>query len=326
MVRLRVVAGLFGTLIAVALALAVLDWTTLARAFAQLSFRVLATAAALSLLTTLFLSIRWAVLASPPGTSFGRREFHDALVSHVFNLITPASAGADAYRVIVASDRAGGRGRAASLVILERILGIAGYAFVFHVCYAWAGLEGDAAAVFSAALPVFAALAALPFVAMLLARLIAAHTHLWLEARTPAALKAMLAGLVSVSPVRVATVLGLSILGALMWLACVTVLADAAGVGLDRAIVGMIAIVTEFSRLLPISVQGIGVREATFAILAAQAGGSSEAAFAACATAYALHFTLVAAIAFAARCSIEFLPHLASEIKQRADQFLRGVR
>jgi hypothetical protein len=88
----------------------------------------------------------------------------------------------------------------------------------------------------------------------------------------------------------------------------------------------MIAIVTEFSRLLPISVQGIGVREATFAILAAQAGGSSEAAFAACATAYALHFILVAAIAFAARCSIEFLPHLASEIKQRADQFLRGVR
>jgi hypothetical protein len=86
-----------------------------------------------------------------------------------------------------------------------------------------------------------------------------------------------------------------------MCLSCASVLANATGTGLERTVVAVIAIVTEFSRLLPISVQGVGVREATFAFLAAQAGASSEAAFAACATAYALHFALVAVNALAAR-------------------------
>ena len=326
MARLRMLAGLFGTLIAIAVALAVLDWTTLARAFAQLSFGDLAAAAALSLLTTVLLSIRWAILAAPPGMRLGGREFRDALVSHVFNLVTPASAGADAYRVMIARDREGGRGRAASLVILERLIGIGGYALIFLLCYAMAGRDGSAAAVFSASASVFALVSALPIVTLLLTRLVASHTHLWIGARIPVTLKAMLGGLVGVRPTRAAMVMGVSTLGTTTWLACVSVLVNATGVGLALAVVGMIAIVTEFSRLLPISVQGIGVREATFAFLAGQAGGSSEAAFAACATVYALHFALVALVALAARHGFEFLPRLASEMKHVADQFLRGVR
>src|SRR5712671_3888557 len=92
--RLRIIVGLCGTLIA----------AVLARAFAQLSFSVLAAATVFSLLTTLLLSIRWSVLAGPPNMLLGRREFRDALISQVFNLITPAAAGADAYRVIIAGE------------------------------------------------------------------------------------------------------------------------------------------------------------------------------------------------------------------------------
>jgi len=110
----------------------------------------------------------------------------------------------------------------------------------------------------------------------------------------------------------------------MIWLACFVVVASAVGVGIDRATVGMSAIVAEFSRLLPISVQGIGVREATFAFLAAKAGGSFEAAFAACATAYALHFALIAFVAFTVRCGI--LPRVSNEMRQLAAQFLRGVQ
>jgi uncharacterized membrane protein YbhN (UPF0104 family) len=326
MARLRMVAGLFGTLIAIAVALAVLDSTTLARAFAQLSFGVLAAAAGLSLMTTLLLSVRWAILAAPAGKRLGGREFRDALVSHVFNLITPASAGADAYRVMIAGDREGGRGRAASLVILERLIGIGCYALVFLLCYALAGRAGRAAAVFSASAPVFALVAAVPIVTLLLTRLVASHRHRWIEARIPVTLKAMLEGLAGVRPTRAAMASGVSTLGTMAWLACVDVLANATGTGLERTVVAMIAIVTEFSRLLPISVQGVGVREATFAFLAAQAGGSSEAAFAACATAYALHFALVAVIALAARHGFGFLPRLIGGMKQVTDQFLRGVR
>jgi hypothetical protein len=89
----------------------------------------------------------------------------------------------------------------------------------------------------------------------------------------------------------------------------------------------MIAIITEAARLLPIFLQGIGVREATFAFFAAQAGGGpSEAAFATCATAYALHFALVLALALAARYGFESLPRLTREARQIANQFVRGVQ
>jgi glycosyltransferase 2 family protein len=324
--RLRILAALVGTLIAVVLALSILDWASLARAVAQLSFGVLAAATTLSLLATLLLSIRWSVLAAPPNVLFGRREFRDALISQVFNLITPAAAGADAYRVVIAGDREGGRGRAAGLVILERIIGIGGYALVFVFCYAMSAAYGRPAVVFSAAVSIFAVLATIPFVSMFFARLIALHKHLWLEARLPVTIKAILAAVVGVLPARAAAALGLSILGTVMWLICLMVLGSATEIGLDHEVVGMIAIITEFSRLLPISFQGIGVREATFAFLASQAGGSSEAAFAACATAYALHFALVTVVAFAARYGFDFLPRLTREAKQVAAQFVRGLR
>jgi len=316
--RLRILAALFGTLIAVVLALSILDWASLARAVAHLSFGVLAAATTLSLLTTLLLSTRWSVLAASPNVLLGRREFRDGLISQVFNLITPAAAGADAYRVIIAGDREGGRGRAAGLIILERIIGIGGYALIFVFCYAMAAVYRRPAVVFSAAVFIFAVLAALPFVIVFFAQLIASHKHLWLEAHLPVTIKAILTAVTSVLPARAAAALGLSLLGTVTWLVCLMVLASAMEIGLDRVVVGMIAIITEFSRLLPISFQGIGVREATFAFLAAQAGGSSEAAFAACAAAYALHFALVAAVAFAARYGFDFLP--------RATQFVRGLR
>jgi hypothetical protein len=67
-----------------------------------------------------------------------------------------------------------------------------------------------------------------------------------------------------------------------------------------------LAVVTECARLLPISIQGIGVREVTFASLAAQAGVAAAPAFAACATAYALHLLLGGFIGIAARTLVDY--------------------
>ena len=50
----------------------------------------------------------------------------------------------------------------------------------------------------------------------------------------------------------------------------------------------MTTILTEFARLVPISIQGIGVREATFAELTGLAGGSPEAGFVVCALLYGI--------------------------------------
>jgi glycosyltransferase 2 family protein len=322
MARARILIGLCAALVTLAL----LDWSALTRAFAQLSGSVLTMSAALSVVTTLLLALRWSVLAGPPGIVPGRAEFRDALIAQVFNLVTPAAAGADAYRVVVGVDRAGGRGRAAGLVVLERILGVAGYSLSFLICYALAGAVGKAGLMFAAPAPIFAILAALPLVAMLFARLLAAHIHRWSRASRHATIKAMLSAAAGISSGRAAVTFALSLLAAGTWLGYAAVLAAATGVGLDQPVVGMIAIVTDFARLLPIAIQGIGVREATFAFLAAQAGGSSEAAFAACATAYALHYALVVVIVLVARYGLSALPRIASGIRQTVDQSCRGLR
>jgi uncharacterized membrane protein YbhN (UPF0104 family) len=91
-----------------------------------------------------------------------------------------------------------------------------------------------------------------------------------------------------------------------MWLLCLGIIANASGVNLPAHVIVAIAVVTECARLLPISIQGIGVREATFAALAVQAGRVGAAAFAACATAYALHFLLTGLLGIAARTSFDY--------------------
>jgi hypothetical protein len=48
-----------------------------------------------------------------------------------------------------------------------------------------------------------------------------------------------------------------------MWLLCLGITANAGGVGLPAHPIVAIAVVTECAQLLPISIQGIGVREAT---------------------------------------------------------------
>lgn len=104
---------------------------------------------------------------------------------------------------------------------------------------------------------------------------------------------------------RLCQIILLSGAATLCWLMCVVIAAGAAGLTLDLGRTIMITVATEFSRLLPISIQGIGVREVTFSWFAAAAGGSPAPAFVACATAYALHFGVVALLAIIAWLAVQ---------------------
>lgn len=64
-----------------------------------------------------------------------------------------------------------------------------------------------------------------------------------------------------------------------IWIAAVNVVATSLGLGLTLTMLGMVVILTELVRLVPISFQGIGVRELTFAFLAHLAGAEMETGF-----------------------------------------------
>ncbi len=301
MARWRSAVGWIGTVAALGIALAVLDWDALWRAFSQFSAGTLLAIAMLSVLSTLIFAARWSILIASKSL-VSRSGYIDALIGLIFNLVTPAAMGADAYRVLVADRYEGGRARAVGLLVVERLLGTAGYAAAFLLAYAWANQR-------EAVIPLFTA-TAIAMVAILLASIglvllargapfefLRRRIHVPILQRLAEAVSA--AGALSIFRLSVAS--ALSVVGVLTWLLCVVILTEAAGLALTPEIVIMIAVVTEFSRFLPISIQGIGVREATFAAIAVIAGGEAAPAFAACATAYVLHFALLAVVGFLAR-------------------------
>jgi uncharacterized membrane protein YbhN (UPF0104 family) len=301
----RVLVGLFGTLIALVLALWILDWSALLHAFARLSAGVVLLASLLSVATTLILAARWAILTAGPQESYSARGFNDALVGQVFNLITPAAVGADAYRVVVARDREGGRIRAMAMLVLERFLGFGTYALAFLVAFAIEKRDTTNPVMDSAA-TVFATM-----LVGVSAFIVAARYMRWGRIRFPdrpvfQRLREAVDNFAILPGWRLLSALALALAALVTWLLCLGIIADASGVGLRSNIIVMLAVVTECVRLLPISIQGIGVREATFASLVAQFGGAAAPAFAACATAYALHFFLGGLVGIAARTSFDY--------------------
>ena len=293
---LRTFLGIAGSAIIGAVALTLLDWTALRQAFVRLDLNSLLAAGALSSLSVAAAGARWAYLLAPPG---GRPEMANcrrALVANVFNLFTPAALGADVYRFVTADDRT----RAAGLLVIERVFGLASFGWWFLAGYFVLRARGPVSTVFAAAAITFALIAVSPVVlipAMRLSkRLLRRGDRLiflgWLSQVTAA----------SDTPVKNLLITAIfSALASGCWLAAIATISNSVGLSIPPAGIAVSAAITEVSRILPISIQGIGVREATFAWLATQLGGQAAPAFIACGIAYALQFSLVVTFAGVAR-------------------------
>lgn len=288
--RILTILGLFGTCAALGLAAVLIDWRILMDALSRLSWPSLLMAAGLSILTTLLLALRWAVLAAPPRAMPRLSDFINALIAFLFNIFTPAAFGADAYRVTTGR-RSGGRMRTAGLVGSERLMGISAYGFAYLAGFVSATAPAE---LFKLAVVPFCLLTAAPLLVLAAASFIFRRVGASDGSQRFAALWRSFAEL---SFWRVAGTWLISLAAVATWISCYLAVGEEMGLQIDAANVAMISVATEFSRLLPISIQGIGVREATFGWLATMAGGSFESAFAACAIVYAIHFALIALIA-----------------------------
>jgi uncharacterized membrane protein YbhN (UPF0104 family) len=73
--------------------------------------------------------------------------------------------------------------------------------------------------------------------------------------------------------------MGLSLLGLIIWIATVGMVALDLGLQISWLTLGMIVVLTELIRLLPVSIQGVGVREAIYAYLFTLFGQQAESGF-----------------------------------------------
>src|SRR5262249_27495268 len=148
------------------------------------------------------------------------------------------------------------RARAAGLVILERALGMAGFGLLFLIGYGASIRRAGTAPVFDvAALCIalsVAGIAAVVSAAPWLVRGAAAY----LTAPRLSWIATMIQAGAGVPTARLALAFALSLLSVAVWLGYIAVFASGAGLGMPG--LAMVTVVSEFSRLLPISIQGVG--------------------------------------------------------------------
>lgn len=279
LLRLAVSAGLL------ALAVWLMDWDGVRKALGALDGTSFVIAVALLACEFPVLGLRWFLmirnLAPLPATEHLRRY----LMAVFLNTFTPGQLGGDVYRFVDLRRNGASGARLAARLVQERALGLIGYLAFFDLCLLihlasaaapWSGLNSALALAGAGFATV---VLAAPFVAPLLLRV--PLSARWRQTSLVSRAHALLADSVDFgTPGNYARLVGLSMIGGgLIWTVGVWVVARGIGMPASFAILGMTAVVVDIVRLVPVTIQGIGVREAGFALVLGWFGYDVEQAF-----------------------------------------------
>lgn len=225
--------------------------------------------------STLLMALRWVVLVDDARSA--RTQMMTYLRATFLNALTPGNVGGDAYRFVVVQRLGRGKGEVVGLLAHERVLGAVAYFGGFVLAGSAMALTGDVPRAFANGMS--AAVAAI-VVGALGTWMLSRHGRWQWFGTTTAMLR--------LRDRRSRLLVGLSFASWAAWMASVALVASDVGVDASLLVVVAAAGLTEIVRFVPITFQGIGVREAAFAFFVASAGGDRAAGFAAGAAAYAV--------------------------------------
>jgi glycosyltransferase 2 family protein len=243
-----------------------------------------------ALFVLLFSAARWALMACELDPGAFPRHFRNYLFGIFLGIVTPANIGADLYR-FGSFPKTGGAWPIVSLLLREKVFILLGYLISIVLTLVSVALVGpmltrDQGLVLTAVGLSAAGGTILIFALHPLTRL--------LEGRriVSGRLMQLLSALQSVAALGTAkqrlALTGLSLLSVLAWLCGVSAIAAAVGGSAPLLLLWLIAILADVARWMPLSLQGIGVREAAFAAMFAFFGADAAQGFVIGATAYVL--------------------------------------
>jgi uncharacterized membrane protein YbhN (UPF0104 family) len=243
-----------------------------ARLLASVRPSVLAASLTLLVLLRVGLFIRWMMLVRPVAPAPIGRHLRIFLTGSFLNSFGPGNVAGDSYRVASLRPFVPSTGEIVGCVVRERLYGLAGYLMGYLVAFALCltldrvGHEEVFAAVAAVSLAGLVGLLALPLAAGRLARFPSRARLAWLQR--------WVADTTKLGPSRRAVqCLAISLAGWGLWCLAVIVLGRGLGLELPVPILAVIATLTELIRFVPVSFQGLGVREVAFAGLVELAGG-----------------------------------------------------
>jgi glycosyltransferase 2 family protein len=267
-----------------------LNWRDLGDAARRLDPFHLGVALVGALLVLLFAAARWALMASALAPGAFMRHARNYLFGIFVGIVTPANIGADLYR-FGSFPKSESAWSVVSLLLQEKVFILLGYFIslvltVVAIPFAGLTLSRDQQIVL-AAIGISAALGTVLILVL--------HPLLgFLERRRlfSGRLARLFAGLQGVASLggarRLVALTGLSLLSVLAWLCAVDAIAATAGQTLPFLLLWLIAVLADIARWMPLSLQGIGVREAAFATMFLFFGANSAQGFVIGATAYVL--------------------------------------
>ncbi len=254
-----------------------LDWRSLVESATRLTPWVFVAAVILASTPMVPLLVRWYFLADGEGGWYACSARY--LYANLLNAVSPGNLGGDVYRFFAFRTEKRSDIALVAILVRERLLGLASMLMGLFAGVAGmeiAGIGSGHGAWRTLGLASAAGLAALLVLPWLIRRVpVPAHWH----SRVQAA--------ISVGTGRsTGTLLGLSLLALALWIAAVQFIA--VQLNLDVPWYVLVAVVTsaELIRVVPITVQGLGLREGAFAALFGLSGYAPEAGFVLGAAAY----------------------------------------
>jgi len=268
------------------LAIALLDWQNLKSIFYKISPRMFCLATLVAFFQFAAMGIRWHYLIRSVSKLSFRNHISQFLYSAFLNVFTPANIGGDMYRLFWIEAERDGRWSILSALLKERLLGIASFLFcyiaimvILFTISPFPNSPPDNNIFFYSGIFILVALSfapAVPLIVKSFFKIKLVQSKLWSVDLLTQIQKAFHFSTMN----EFLMLIGLSVLSLIIWISAVKIVAVDLGIDISWLVVGQIAILVELVRLIPVNIQGIGIREGGFAYLFNVIGQSPETGFA----------------------------------------------
>lgn len=293
------------------LAIYLLDWDSLISAVQKLNPWLLVLTIFVLLLELPILGFRWYLIVLPNARLPFMSHFRRYLLAVFLSSFTPAQLGGDVYRYMSLKNAAEGKGNLAAAIFQERLIGLISFMVFYLLCFSIYSVmvqqTNDSAREFFSYIAAFFSLA---LCGMALSPVIlnwAVGISFVLNIRILREFLALAQLIIRLgSFFQFMKLLSLSMIGGVfVWTVAIQIVTYDADIEVPFVVLGMIAIIADMIRVIPISIQGLGVREAAFAYMFNLIGYSAEQGFIIGGVSYAL----VSIISFSAGTVSKLIPN-----------------
>jgi glycosyltransferase 2 family protein len=232
-----------------------------------------------------FLAWRWHLIVREESSQPARRHVETYFIAAYLGAFTPGHLGTDVYRVVSMRTQGVRMSPIVAMLLRERLLGLFGYLLFLAIAASIAlqideriPAEGRGFLLLCAVLSGFgvAAIIGARYVFYLLRLISIRRVQRYITDLLELINRAFRFRRLA----EAAKLLGLTIIGDVnLWVLAFYIVALAIGVDISFFLIGAIVIIVELVRLIPLTVQGIGVREAAFAALFALVGQDPATGF-----------------------------------------------